>query len=171
MAGIVRTEHGQGARDMKRIGWSTAVAVVVASTAIGMVQNAPPERTPDPTQVVQMQLTLDLPAVGNIDGVKRWRFGRLQDVQSIVEGGDVTLVIRTPGGEVLRVPGPAAPLDALARASKWVGNDARSRPTQTDFAERMIAFDVDASGRLIAMMSLEPMERSRRRLERVFGRR
>jgi hypothetical protein len=118
--------------------------------------------------VRQLELPRQLPAVGNIEAVERWHFGRLELVEQSTGTPDIVLQIRTEGGEVIRVTAPGPPLLELARASNWF-EPARDTPGRNDYVERMIAFDADEDDRLIAMMSLEPIRRSNARLRRVFG--
>ncbi len=117
--------------------------------------------------VSQIDLPLKLPAVGNIEAVKQWRFGRIQQVDIVGGSADIILHIRTQDGSVLRMIGPAPQLNELARSSEWYNLDKRA-PGREDYVERMIAFDVDQSDRLIAMISLEPMWRDKNRLRRAL---
>ncbi len=118
--------------------------------------------------VTLVQLPLGLPAVGNLDAVRQWRFGRIQSTELAGDSPDVRIEIRILNGSVIRVVGPRRELVELARRTNWL-NRHKSRPTRQDYVERMIAFDVDSQQRLIAMMSLEPMDRDRNRLRRALG--
>lgn len=118
--------------------------------------------------VTLVQLPLKLPAVGNLDAVRQWRFGRIQSTELAGDSPDVRIEIRTLNGSVIRLVGPRRELVELARRTNWVSRS-KSRPTRQDYIERMIAFDVDSQQRLIAMMSLEPMDRDRNRLRRALG--
>ncbi len=118
--------------------------------------------------VTLVQLPLRLPAVGNLDAVRQWRFGRIQSTELAGDSPDVRIEIRTLNGSVIRLVGPRRELVELARRTNWVSRS-KSRPTRQDYIERMIAFDVDSQQRLIAMMSLEPMDRDRNRLRRALG--
>jgi hypothetical protein len=111
---------------------------------------------------------LKLPAVGNLDAVKQWRMGRLQEVLQVA-GPDINLRIRIADGSVLQVVGPGAELAELAWQSNWITTATKTSPGRSDYVERMIAFDVDANNRIIAMMSLETVARDRRRLRRALG--
>ena len=117
--------------------------------------------------VTLVDLPLKLPAVGNLDAVRRWRFGRLQSVERVGAGGDIVLNIRKKDGTVVSMGGPGPQLAELARQSDWIrfGN---ATPTRVEYVERMIAFDMDANQRLIAMISLEPVFRDRNRLRRAL---
>ena len=117
-----------------------------------------------------MQLPLEFPAVGNIEGVKQWRFGRLESVDRRLDNPDIALTIRIMDGSTVTIVGPPDPLIDLAFQSNWVAGENKAMPTRPDYAERMIAFDADATGRLIAMASLEPLNRNRNRLFRALGR-
>ena len=117
-------------------------------------------------EVRMMKLPLELPAIGNVADVKQWRFGRVESVTQTGGSDDVRIKIRIESGEVLETIGPRV-LGDLARASNWtVPDTANTQLVRADYVERMIAFDVDDAGRIIAMMSMEPMDRDRRRLSR-----
>ncbi len=118
--------------------------------------------------VTLVKLPLGLPAVGNLDAVRQWRFGRIQSTELAGDSPDVRIEIRTLNGSVIRLVGPRRELVELARRTNGL-NRHKSRPTRQDYIERMIAFDVDSQQRLIAMMSLEPMDRDRNRLRRALG--
>ncbi len=118
--------------------------------------------------VTLVQLPLRLPAVGNLDAVRQWRFGRIQSTELAGDSPDVRIEIRTLNGSVIRLVGPRRELVELARRTNWV-NRSKSRPTRQDYIERMIALVVDSQQRLIAMMSLEPMDGDRNRLRRALG--
>jgi len=141
-----------------------AVSVLCLCGLVGAIVPAIQGETPS-SQVTRMKLPLDLPAIGNIDAVKTWRFGRIEEV--IQSGaGDVGIKIRTADGRVHQVVGPRVLRD-LAQASNWMRPETNNpRVTRADYVERMVAFDVDESGRIIAMISLEPMDRDAERLKR-----
>ncbi len=120
--------------------------------------------------VHMMKLPLKLPAVGNTDLVKNWRFGRVEQVEERAGQTDIMVTIRTQDGQTHRVVGPGPELAELARASDWVASPDRATPGRADFVERMIAFDVDEEQRIIAVISLEPINRSRTRLARGLRR-
>ncbi len=147
---------------------SQAIAVVAlaATVVIGTVSARQATRPGSP--VTLFALPLKLPAVGNLGAVREWHFGRLQSVEQAGASPDIHLDIRTPDGAVHRIVGPRVHLAELARASGWVTSD-RVRPVRQDYVERMIAFDADRQQRLIAMISLEPMNRDRNRLRRALG--
>ena len=113
-----------------------------------------------------MKLPLELPAIGNIEAVKTWRFGRIESVVQTGGSDDVKINIRIEDGRVLETIGPRV-LGDLARASTWVVPDTgNTQLVRADYVERRVAFDVDADNRIIAMISMEPMDRDRRRLAR-----
>ena len=121
---------------------------------------------PASTEVRMMKLPLDLPSIGNVSAVKQWRFGRIESVVQTGASDDVKINIRIQSGEVLQTVGPRV-LGDLARASNWtVPETGNTHLVRADYVERMIAFDVDDSGRIIAMISMEPMDRDRQRLAR-----
>jgi hypothetical protein len=70
-------------------------------------------------------------------------------------------------GTIVRMAGPGPQLAELARQSDWI-RFGKATPTRTEYVERMIAFDMDANQRLIAMISLEPIFRDRNRLRRAL---
>ncbi|MHC4414676.1 MAG: hypothetical protein ACYS0G_05275 [Planctomycetota bacterium] len=142
--------------------WALVVAGLVFA---GGISTAPAARQGPGVQIVD--LPLKLPAVGNLDAVRQWRFGRLQQVQRVGGQPDIVLEIRTGDGNVHRVVGPGPALAELARISNWF-DPVKARPGRSDYVERMIAFDVDGQQRLIAMMSLEPVYRDRNRLRRAL---
>jgi hypothetical protein len=121
---------------------------------------------PAATDVVRIKLPLELPAIGNLAAVKIWRFGRIESVVQTGGSDDVKINIRVEDSRVLEVVGPRV-LGDLARASNWTSTDpSNSEVMRADYVERMVAFDVDDNKRIIAMISLEPMDRDRRRLQR-----
>jgi hypothetical protein len=147
---------------MKRI-------LIVAAVVVGGVLGLSAAQTSQPAgAVVGVELPLKFPAVGNIDAVKQWKFGRLQDVEQTA-GTDIILGIRTDQG-LIKVVGPGPQLSELAFRSNWVRTPTRSFPGRSDFAERMIAFDYDPQNRIIALASLEPIFRDRNRLRRAIAR-
>ncbi len=140
---------------------TTAVLVLLAaiSATLAAGQSSP---------VTLVQLPLKLPAVGNLDAVRQWHFGRIQSTELAGDHPDVRIEIRTLNGSVIKVVGPRRELVELARRTNWLSRS-KARPTRQDYIERMIAFDVDSQQRLIAMMSLEPMDRDKNRLRRALG--
>ncbi len=115
-----------------------------------------------------MKLPLDLPAVGNIDDVRQWRFGRIELIERRGTD-DIRIRMRLASEQVVHVVGPREPLAALGRKCGWVQTETQTVAGRADYVERMVAFDADENGRIIAVMSLEPFNRSRARLRRVFG--
>lgn len=140
------------------------VGVLIAAAGLAATQQTSQQQGP----VTWIELPLKFPAVGNIDAVRQWRFGRLQEAEQTA-GTDIRLGIRIADGSVLRIVGPGPQLAQLAWQSNWVRTATKSFPGRRDFAERMIAFDVDESGRLIAMASLETVNRDPNRLRRAIG--
>lgn len=147
---------------------SLLVVGVVVGGVIGFTAAQTSRPSSPDASIVWMQIPLKFPVVGNIDAVKQWKFGRLQEVDQIA-GNDIILGIRTNQGYI-RVVGPGPQLSDLAFRSNWVRTPARAFPGRSDYAERMIAFDYDANHRLIALASLEPLARDRNRLRRAIGR-
>jgi hypothetical protein len=141
-----------------------SVLGIAALAATLLAQQAAPPSNP----VTQITVPLQFPAVGNLEAVKKWRFGRLERVDRTSEPGDILLYIRTGDAVVHRIIGPGQPLEALARQSNWLTTETKAKPGRADYIERMIAFDADENGRLVAMASLEPLVRSRSKLRRAF---
>jgi hypothetical protein len=146
--------------------------IIVVSSLIGLVMGMAcatifaQANEPPASEVRPVKLPLDLPAIGNISAVKEWRFGRIQSVVQTGSSDDVRISIRIEDGRVLEVIGPRV-LGDLARASNWtVPDTANTQLVRADYVERMVAFDVDATNRIVAMISMEPMDRDRRRLQR-----
>lgn len=147
---------------------SLVVVAVVVGGVIGFTAAQTSRPSSPDASIVWMQIPLKFPVVGNIDAVKQWKFGRLQEVDQIA-GNDIILGIRTNQGYI-RVIGPGRQLSDLVFKSNWVRTPTRTFPGRSDYAERMIAFDYDANHRLIALASLEPLPRDRNRLRRAIGR-
>ena len=61
-----------------------------------------------------MKLPLDLPAVGNIDDVRQWRFGRIELIERRGTD-DIRIRMRLASEQVVHVVGPREPLAALGR--------------------------------------------------------
>ncbi len=140
-----------------------AALILCGAVAFAAAQASRPARA-----VVGIELPLKVPAVGNIEAVRQWRFGRLQDAE-MTAGNDVRLRIMVADGSVLQLVGPGPALSELAFQSNWVRSPSRSFPGRSDTAERMIAFDYDENRRIIAMASLEPIARDPNRLRRALG--
>ena len=115
-----------------------------------------------------IELPMKFPAVGNIDAVKTWRFGRIQQATRAGNNPDITIDIRLANNSVVTVIGPAAQLRELARQSEWL-DPVKQRPGSADYVERQSAVDGDAQGRIIARASLEPTRRDHNRLRRASG--
>ncbi len=118
-----------------------------------------------------MRLPVELPAVGNINAVQRWQLGRVQQIERRGNSDDIVIHLRTAGGRVHRIIGPREQLAILGRRCGWINTDFRVVAGRAGYVERMVAFDVDANGRLIAAISLEPFNRDNNRLRRALGRR
>ena len=142
--------------------------LIVLTLAVAACLAAAQQSQQQQGAVTWMELPLKFPVVGNIEAVRQWRFGRIQEVQDTA-GTDLNIRIRVDNGNVVNVVGPGPELADLAWQSDWVRNRSRQFPGRQDWAERMIAFDVDGTGRLIAMASLEPINRDRNRLRQALG--
>ncbi len=141
-------------------------ALLTAAAGFAVGQTAP---RLDSSPVTLATLPLKLPAVGHLEAVDEWRFGRVQRIERRTGSDDILIHIRTADEQVHRIVGPGEPLALLARKCGWVDNDWKVVAGRRDYVERMIAFDVDDEGRLIAVISLEPFNRSRARLRRAFS--
>lgn len=138
-----------------------AVALAFAA-GVGVAQVAGP-----PSAVQLVELPLKLPAVGNLDAVRQWRFGRIESVEIRGASEDFVLTIRMGGGATVRVLGPGPQLNELAARSEWIRYGTTA--SRSEYTERMVAFDVDDQHRLIALISLEPLFRDPNRLRRALG--
>ncbi len=139
-----------------------AVAFAFAATQFG---NAALQNDTGPGKWVE--LSFRLPAIGNVEEVSKWTYGRLVNLTYIGEN-DVSLEIRTAKGPIQRVICPKLPFHALAQVSSWM------RATETsisakEYTERMVAFTADETGRVIAMVSLEPLPRDGKKIARAYG--
>lgn len=146
------------------------VAAAILGVAATAQQQQPPQPPPRPAGPVQrITLPLEFPAVGNVEAVKQWTFGRVERIEQIARSPDINVSIRTADGTVVRALGTATALDDLARASDWIRVTSRQSTGREDFVERMIAFEVDGQGRLVAVASLETINRNRNRLRTALG--
>jgi hypothetical protein len=153
---------------MRRIALMLSATLIAVCAGVPVLLAQEREKSVSDEQIRLVELPLKLPAVGNVDAVKKWHFGRLQSVEQHGAGPDIVLNIRTADDVVHRIIGPAPPLGELARRSNWMTAPDAARPGRATYVERMIAFDADENGRLIAMMSMEPMNRARSRLRRAL---
>lgn len=143
-----------------------AIAAVLILVVAGAAQTERP--APEPVvKFVSLPESLKLPAVGNLAAVRQWQFGRIEGV--VDQGNQLFINIRASDGRVFKVAGPGPELSEFARASNWLESPDKQRPGRADYVERMVAFDVDANQRLVAMISLEPMNRNNNRLGRAIG--
>ena len=126
-------------------------------------------QTSRPNDVQAVRLCFDLPAIGNVESVKEWRFGRIDNIQR-VGTDEIRLGIRTRDDTVHRLVCPARPFAMLAARSNWTSESGSGFPSRRDFVERMVAFAADDSGRVIALTSLEPVARRGRRIADAFRR-
>ena len=116
-----------------------------------------------------VKLCFDLPAIGNVESVKKWQFGRIDSVQRL-GGDDIRLSVRTRDGVVHQMMCPSQPFAVLASRSQWMSESGAEFPSRREFVERMVAFSADDSGRVIALTSLEPVARRGRRIADAFRR-
>ena len=141
-----------------------AAAAVIVAAAVGFAAGQSTE-----SGLHRMKLPLELPAVGNIDAVKNWRFARVEQIERST-GPDIRLRLRLADGRTVQVVGPSEQLSALGRACGWVTTETQTVAGRSDYVERLIAFDADETGRIIAVISMEPFNRDRTRLRRVLCR-
>ncbi|MEE9130617.1 MAG: hypothetical protein V3T84_11415, partial [Phycisphaerales bacterium] len=114
-----------------------------------------------------VELSFSLPAIGNVEEVSKWTYGRLVNLTYIGEN-DVSLEIRTAKGPVQRVICPKVPFHALAQVSSWMRASDTSISAK-EYTERMVAFTADETGRVIAMASLEPLPRDGKKIARAYA--
>lgn len=149
-----------------------ASAVAGSASLLASAQQDPATVPALPPQAIRgVRLDLEFPAVGNVDAVRQWRFARVDRVDTLgANDPDIQLHLRLADGTVVSLRAPGAPLDQLARQSNWLTSPDRQTPGRADYIERMVAFDADADGRLIAIASLEPTARNRNRLRQALSR-
>ena len=138
---------------------------VLAATTLG---GASGQARSQPGGITMIKPAMEFPAIGNIDAVKQWRVGRIERIERRTGTDDVAIDIRTADEQVHRVIGPREPLAFLVRRCGWVSSSTQTFASRSDYVERMVAFDVDSNGRIIAVMSLEPFARSTSRMRRAF---
>lgn len=156
------------------VGLGVVVGVVVLATA--MLGNASAQTTNRPTGqpnrgpggITMIRPPMEFPAIGNIDAVREWRLGRVERLERRTGSNDVLVQIRTADNQVHPVIAPREPVAFLVRQCGWLSTPTQTFASRSDYAERMVAFDVDANGRLIAIMSLEPFGRSQARMRQAF---
>ena len=137
------------------------IVVVAVTVATAPAQETQPASPPAGT-VQPVKFCAELPAIGNVDLVEEWHFGRIQSLSQ--SGQEVALEIRGENGGMVTLICPREPFGELAHASRWMENRSNPFPSVRDYIERQIAFDADETGRIIAMASLEPIPRNGRRI-------
>ena len=152
-----------------RLVLATTLAVMLLGTGFSVAWAVAPQSSQPASAVRGVTLPLEFPGIGNVDAVRNWHFARIEGVELVGNEPDVTLKLRDAQGAVVDVIAPRAPLRELAFASGWVRTESKSAVTRNDYAERMVAVDVDSAGRLIAIVSLEPIDRDRNKLRRAIG--
>lgn len=153
---------------MKRSPLRIVLLLALTAAGVAAVRVAPAQTTRSQGPVTWMELPLNFPVVGNIEAVNQWQMARLQEVQQTATT-DLIVTFRLGNGRLVRATGPGPELCDLAFQSDWVRTATKTFPGRTDYAERMVAFDVDGNGRLIAMASLETVNRDRSRLRSALG--
>jgi len=144
---------------------ATVGAVVVATAR---AQETRPETPPPAATVQDIEFCAELPAIGNVDLVKKWRFGRIHRLAA--QGNEILLDLRCEEGVIVSAICPRGPFAELAQASRWMDNRSNPFPGIRDYVERQVAFDIDETGRIIALASLEPIPREGRRIARAMTR-
>ena len=145
--------------------WRT-LAVTAGMAGLAWTLFASAQTRPDPSGS-WVELTFKLPAIGNVDVVKEWTFGRIANLTR--RGQDeFILEIRLGDGSSRRTICPSRPFVDLARVSNWMTGSGQSL-SQKHYIERMVAFDADRSDRIIALVSLEPLPRNERKIARAVG--
>ncbi len=145
--------------------WRTlAVSAGVAGLAWTVLASA--QSRPDPAGS-WVELTFKLPAIGKVDLVKEWTFGRIASLTRLGQD-EFILEIRLADGRERRMICPSRPFVDLARVSNWMAGSGSSL-SQKHYIERMVAFDADRSDRIIALVSLEPLPRNERKIARAVG--
>ncbi len=137
-----------------------AFAIAVTQFGIAALQN-------DTGPGKWVELSFSLPAIGNVEEVSKWTYGRLVNLTYIGEN-DVSLEIRTAKGPIQRVICPKLPFHALAQVSSWMRASDTSLSAK-EYTERMVAFTANERGRVIAMVSLEPLPRDGKKIARAYG--
>ncbi len=145
------------------------IVLTLLATGLPVAAALARQATQSAKTVQAVALPIEFPAVGNLEAVRSWHFARIEDVEGIAGQGDITLRLRNAKGEIVTVIGPRLPLRELAFESGWVRSELKTTLTRNDYAERMVAVDVDDNGRLIAMASLEPLARDRNKLRRALN--
>jgi len=145
-----------------------AALASLAAVTLGLAPR-PMQAPPPPGAVAWIEKTFRLPAIGNIDAVKAWKYGRIERMSRMGDR-DAILEIRDAQGATRRVLCPHGPFVELARVSNWF-TSGQAQPSARDFVERMVAFDFDENDRIIALASLEPLPRNARRIADAFRRR
>ncbi len=142
-------------------------AFLAGIAAVTLAQDITPTQGNQEGPVKWVDITATLPAVGNIEAVEKWHYGRLENLTRLGTG-DVMLEIRNKEGNTARVICPFDPFVTLAQVSLWYEGP-KQLPGRRDYIERMVAFSADADGRVIGLVSLEPLPRNGRRIARAFG--
>lgn len=149
-----------------------AMVAGIALLATALLSSASAQSTSQPSRnpdgITMMRPPMEFPAIGNIDAVKQWRLGRIERLERRAGSDDVLCEIRTVDNRVHKVVVPREPIGYLARQCGWLSTPTQTFASRSDYVERMIAFDVDGNGRIIAVMSLEPFGRNQARLRRAF---
>ncbi len=150
-----------------RISTSIVLSFVAIALAVTTTQFVAAARQEDKGPGKWVELSFRLPAIGNVEEVSKWTYGRLVNLSYEGEN-DVSLEIRTAKGPVQRVICPKLPFHALAQVSSWMRAGETSISAK-EYTERMVAFTADERGRVIAMVSLEPLPRDGKRIAKAYG--
>ncbi len=149
-----------------RISTRIILSFVAIALAVATTQLVAAARQDENGPGKWVELSFRLPAIGNVEEVSKWTYGRLVNLTYIGEN-DVSLEIRTAKGPVQRVICPKLPFHALAQVSSWMRASETSISAK-EYTERMVAFTADETDRVIAMVSLEPLPRNGKRIARAY---
>ncbi len=149
-----------------RISTRIVLSIVAIALAVTITQFLAAARQDNQGPGKWVELSFTLPAIGNVDQVSEWTYGRLVNLTYIGEN-DVSLEIRTAKGPVQRVICPKLPFHALAQVSSWMRASETSISAK-EYTERMVAFTADETGRVIAMVSLEPLPRDGKKIAKAY---
>jgi hypothetical protein len=150
------------------VGIAVLATALLASASAQTTSQPAVQPTPGPGGITMIRPPMEFPAIGNIDAVREWKLGRVERLERRAGSDDVLVEIRTADNQVHQVIAPREPVGFLVRQCGWLSTPTQTFASRSDYAERMIAFDVDANGRLIAIMSLEPFGRSSARMRQAF---
>lgn len=148
-------------RNVRRAFVATLVAAVLG---IGLIATRPAPAGPPPG--TWLEFSFRLPAIGNVDLVTSWEYGRIARVEQS-RADELILELRSAAGDTVKAVCPYDPFMELARVSQWLRGSGQTLGARV-YVERMVAYDVDDTGRIVALVSLEPIPRDGRSIARAF---